>query len=113
MEDTFTSSSTASLEGQRAGALSLERKHDQKQERAAARAALADGRLGYRQAQAAGRIVRFAGAPSGAPLRGRWKGRTARWAAGGPSGGGGGSGAAAGGSGRYGQGRAGSQRPSS
>ena len=60
MEDAFTPGSPAFLEGQRAGAVTLERKHNQKQECDAARAAQADNRLGYQQSPASGRMARFA-----------------------------------------------------
>ena len=97
-------------------ALALERKHSPKQKRDATCLAQADGHNGYQQAPAAGLVVRFAGTPGGAPPRGRWEARTYRWAVGGHGVGvgvgGGGSGTAAGGSGRYGQGRVGSQHPS-
>ena len=110
MEDTFTPGSPAFLEGQRAGVLSLERKHILKEKRDAARAAQAEGHLGYQLA--AGRMVRFAGAPGGAPPRGRWVGRYTRWAPGGGQRRRWQASAAADGSYRYGQGRVGSQHPS-
>ena len=59
----------------------MERKHAQKQERAAASSVKAEGRLGYQQAPNAGRMVCFAG---GAPARD--DGRDLRWDAAGPSG---------------------------
>ena len=47
LEDTYTPGSPAFLKDQRAGALALERKHNQKRERGAARAAQAGEHLGY------------------------------------------------------------------
>ena len=80
IDNTYTPVPPVFLEGQRVGALELERKHYQKQERDAARSAQEAGSLGYQHAPGAGRMVRFAGASGGAPARG---GRTSRWDAGG------------------------------
>ena len=108
MGDTFTLGSPVFFEGQRAGALQMERKHTQKQQRHAASPARAAGRLGSQHTPGAGCMVRFAGgAPAG------YGDRTPSWGAGEPSGKGGkGTGASAGGGGRFGQERGGFQHSS-
>ena len=85
MESTYAPGPPAFLEGQRTGTYTLERKHNQKHGRDAARSAQAEGRLGNQHASVTGRMVRFAGAHGGALARG---GRTARWGAGEARGGG-------------------------
>ena len=105
LKETFTPGPPAFIEGQRAGALQMERKRAQKQGRDAANSAKGEGRLGYQQAPNSGRVVRFAG---DAPARDG--GHNLRWDAGGPSGKGGkGASLSAGGDGRFGQGRGGFQ----
>ena len=63
MAETYTPGSPAYLEGQRAGALGLERKHNVQQERDAARTARPEGRSSNQQASSERRIANFEGGP--------------------------------------------------
>ena len=63
MEETSPPGSLASLEGQRAGALNLERKQNKKWDHRAATSARTEGRLGYQEAPGGGRMVRFEDGP--------------------------------------------------